>query len=64
MGELGPGSTSALRESSTVQVVRGLAEIIQRRGSAAYPIDLAADERTEQAPPRCGCAKGHYLLDP
>jgi hypothetical protein len=33
-------------------------------GSALSDIDLAADKRTEQAPPRRGCAEGHHLPDP
>jgi hypothetical protein len=32
-----------------VRAVRGLARIIQRRGSAAQPIDLGADERVRRA---------------
>jgi hypothetical protein len=49
-------------KNSMVQVVGGLAGIIRRRGSAVSPIDPAANERTEQAPPRCGCAKGLIRL--
>ena len=43
-----------------VRAVRGLARIIQRRGSAAQPINLGADERVKR-PPTYAIAPGLTL---
>jgi hypothetical protein len=51
-------------KSSTVQVVRSSAGIIQRQGSAAQPIDLAANERVRRGPATLRLRPGATLPRP